>query len=417
MNFVANYEIKAECSVVDDDLVLKIKHPKGLYRARIQNILRETYATPFLLSLHLYFDAESLQHAKQRADDLLADCLNMLAFTTGSRLRRHRIRQIVDASPQQKNGMRSLLYWGDYAEHEDPQPFITDDTARAIEKLSEFDLPPAIRRAMRWYRIGVNATVPDDQFIYFWFALEIIAEFQKSTEKVADKCSNCRSPLYCETCKKTPLHRPYAKQAINALLKAVDKDCDDATIVRLDKTRNSLMHGSTLAEIEKDLGAAQDHVVDVLGRLLWRALILQFPKENFDGTLAMGYPSTHLHRTVHGIAHINTVVPSKPDGDLDLSFNGLTMELVLPNPPQSGRPTVVTMSLGQHKRLQELKLLKGDHQEMCQRISEGMKIAHERAHALVLSTDMAIIKAALRGKQVGAWQDLFREILEAPEAG
>ncbi len=57
MDCVANYEIKTECSIVADDLVLRIQHPKGLYRARIENIPRPVYTTPFLLSLHLYFDA------------------------------------------------------------------------------------------------------------------------------------------------------------------------------------------------------------------------------------------------------------------------------------------------------------------------------------------------------------------------
>ena len=87
MECVANYEIKPECSVIADDLVLRIKHPKGLYRARIQNIPRPVHTTPFLLSLHLYFDAPSLDEALDIADDFLADCLNMLAFTTGSGFR------------------------------------------------------------------------------------------------------------------------------------------------------------------------------------------------------------------------------------------------------------------------------------------------------------------------------------------
>ena len=42
---------------MSNDLVLRIKHPGGLYRARIQNIPRSDYTTPFLLSVHLYFDA------------------------------------------------------------------------------------------------------------------------------------------------------------------------------------------------------------------------------------------------------------------------------------------------------------------------------------------------------------------------
>ncbi len=199
MECVANYEIKTESSVVADDLVLRIKHPKGLYRARIQNIPRTVYTTPFLLSLHLYFDAPALDEARDIADGFLADCLSMLAFTTGSRFQRHRIRQIVDATPQGMTGMRSLLMWADSIEYEDPQPFLHEDTAQAIERLLEFDIPPAIRRAMRWYRLGINETVPDDQFMNFWFALEIIAESQKSTDKVPDRCPQCQSPLYCES--------------------------------------------------------------------------------------------------------------------------------------------------------------------------------------------------------------------------
>jgi hypothetical protein len=207
VELVANYEIDAECSIVANDLVLRIKHPRGLYRARIQNIPRSTYTIPFLLSLHLYFDAPSLEESREIADGLLADCLNMLALTTGSRFRRHRVRQIVDATPGMA-GMRSLLMWGDSIEYEDPQPFLREDTAGAIERLLEFDAPPAIRRAMRWYRLGINATVPDDQFMNFWFALEIVAEYKKSTEKVPERCPRCQSPLYCEACKTHPFHRP-----------------------------------------------------------------------------------------------------------------------------------------------------------------------------------------------------------------
>jgi hypothetical protein len=276
MQLVAIYELKTESSIVKDDLILRINHPKGLYRVRIKNIPRTVYTTPFLLSLHLYFEAPSLTEAKEVADDYLVDCMNLFAFTTGSRFQRHRIRQIVEI-----NGtpMQTVLMWSESIEYEDPQPFIDEHIASSIERLSEFDMPPAIRRAMRWYRLGINELNPDDQFANFWFALEIVAEFQKSTEKVPDACPKCRSPLYCETCQTHPTHRPYAKQAIRDLLKAVDQNCDDETIARLDKTRNSLMHGATLKEIEATLSQPHEQIVDVLGRLLWRALVHQFPKE------------------------------------------------------------------------------------------------------------------------------------------
>ena len=195
MQVVANYDIRSECSVVADDLRLQVKHPQGLYRALIKNIPRSDYSTPFLLALHLYFDAPDLKEAQEIAEERLADCLNMLAFASGSAFSRHRIRQIVDCTPD--SGMRDIRFWGDAIDHEDPQPFLDERTTKAIERLSEFQIPPAIRRAMRWYRLGINATVPGDQFQYFWFALEIIAEFQKGEEKVPSNCPHCNSPLFC----------------------------------------------------------------------------------------------------------------------------------------------------------------------------------------------------------------------------
>lgn len=411
MECVANYEIRTECSVVADDLVLRIQHPKGLYRARITNIPRLVYTTPFLLSLHLYFDAPTLEEARDIADRCLADCLNMLAFTTGSRFQKHRIRQIVDATPSKTNGMRSLLMWSEQIEYDDPQPFLREGTARAIERLSEFEMPPAIRRALRWYRLGINETLPDDQFVSFWFALEIVAEFKKSSEKVPDKCPQCRAPLYCESCKTHPVHRPFARQAIQALLRAADKGCDDPTIERLFKTRNSLMHGSTLKEIEDSLPQPHEQIVDVLGRLLWKALIYQFPPEMFDGKLTLGYPSTYIRRDLHAIGDIQTIVPMDADGDMNLNFNGIEMKVVPFGPPQSALPTVVSMSPEQYERLGELRVLAGDHQEMCRRVYEKAHKKDGRVHALVLSTDLASIKNALKRGDSGTWQDLFREVM------
>jgi hypothetical protein len=173
------------------------------------------------------------------------------------------------------------------------------------------------------------------------------------------------------------------------------------------------MHGSTLKEIEDSLPQPHEEIVDILGRLLWKALIHQFPREMFDGTLAMGYPSTYIHRTVHAVANIQTVVHAGADGDLDLGFKGMKAELVPFGPPQSAHPTVISMSPEQHERLGRLSYKDGVHQAMCKRIYQRVKIRNGRVHALVLSTDMALIKDAMKRGDAGAWQDLFREIIGA----
>ncbi len=412
MRCVANFEVESEVSVVADELVLTINDPHGAFKARIKNIPRSEFTTPFLLSLHIYFEAPNLEGAKDVADDLLANCLNMLAFTTGSGFRKHRIRQIVDAEAPSNGTMRNVLMWGERVEYDDPQPFLRDENASSIERLLEYDVPPAVRRALRWYRLGIDAASPDDQFTYFWFALEILAEFQKPTAKVHDKCPHCQSPLYCEKCEKHPEHRPYAKQAIRALMKAADEECDDATLDLLDKTRNSLLHGSTLREIESALPDPHESVVDTLGRILWKALIKQFPKEMYDGTLEMGMPSTYVHYEANAVAHVQTVVPIDKDGHFDLEFKGMTMKLKPSGPPQSASPFVVRMTPEQYDRLRKLSYGKGEHQEMLKRIQGRVEEKDGNIYVLVLATDMSQIRQALKMKDEGEWQDLFRELFE-----
>jgi hypothetical protein len=135
MHCVANFEVGSDVSVVSDDRVLTINDPNGTFRARIRNIPRSEFTTPFLLSFHIYFEAPNLGDAKGIANDLLASCLNMLAFTSGSGFRKHRIRQIVDAESPRKSGMRDALMWGEKVEYDDPQPFLTNDNSSSIERL------------------------------------------------------------------------------------------------------------------------------------------------------------------------------------------------------------------------------------------------------------------------------------------
>lgn len=415
MRCVANFEVSSDLSVVADGRVLKICDPRDAFKALVRNIPRSEFTTPFLLSIHIYFDAEALNEADEVAEDHLATCLNMLAFTTGSGFRKHRIRQIVDAEPPLKGAMRDIRMWGDRIEYEDPQPFLDHSHGKTIERLLEHDIPPAIRRALRWYRLGINAPAPDDQFTYFWFALEIVAEFQKPVAKVNDKCPHCQTALYCEKCDTHPQHRPYAKQAIRALLVDADEGCDDATVALLDKTRNSLMHGATLKEIEDSLPDPHESVIDMLGRLLWKTLIRQFPAEMFDGSLVMGTPSTYVHYNRTAVAHIQTVVPVDADGHFDLSFAGMVMEIKPFGPPQSALPSAVRMTSGQFDQLRNLSYQKGDQQEMLKRIRENVREQGGHIYALVISTDMAVINGAIQKGEVGEWQDLFREFIDTAQ--
>jgi len=195
------------------------------------------------------------------------------------------------------------------------------------------------------------------------------------------------------------------------MMKAVDKDCDDATLEMLEKARNALMHGGTLREIEKNLPEPREEIVDVLGKIVFKALVNQFPPETFSDKVIFGNPSTYVHRTLSGVAHIQTVVPVEADGEFDLSFSGMKIEMTSDAPPQSARPTLMVMTLEQHQRLVRLSYENGDHQEMCRRICARAEIHGEQVIAAVLSTDRVRILDALKRGEIGKWQDFFREII------
>jgi len=413
MQCVANYEMKAEASVFEDGRWLQIAHPKGLFRARLRNIVRNDFSTPFLLTLHLYFEAPNLDEAHEIAEERLVDCLNMLVLTTGCRFTRHRIRQIVDATSPGITGMRSLHMWGDSIGHDDPHPVLDEDVTHTAEHLLKYDIPPALRRAMRWYRLGVNSTIPDDQFQYFWFALEVVAVSKESTEKVSDKCPVCRSPLFCEKCKTRPLHWPYEKQKIQSLIQAVDKECDDEKLEMLETARNTLMHGGTLKEIQEKLSQPREAIVDTLGKIVFLTLLSQFPQELLAAKkLKFLSPSTYVNRTLTGVAHMQMPVPLDADGEFDLAFSGTKMSMITDAPPQSARPNLMVMEKAHYERLKKLVYKPGDHQEMCRRIAERLHDENETHVALVVvSTDMVRIREALKRGETGEWQDLFREIV------
>lgn len=409
MEFVAEYEIKSELSVIDDGRWFRIADPRGRFRARLRNIVRSDFSSPFLLSLHLTFDADDLNEAKELADDRLRDCLNILALATGCSFVRHRIRRIIVATPGLE--MRALLMWSDSIAHEDPEPLLGDPLAQSINTLLTFDMPPAMRRALSWYRLGVDACVPDDQFQYFWFALELLAAANRPTERVNDRCPRCRAALYCETCKTHPVHRPYEKQAIRALMESADRKAEAAMLDLLEETRNTLMHGGTLREIQEKLPEPHEDIVDVLGRIVFKALMGKFPPEIFRENLLLANPNTYIHRSVTGVAHMETIFPLDEDGELDLSTSGMKFEMVTDAHPQSAAPFGLAMTRDQFARLDALSRKPGAQKEMFARIMRRTETEGEEVRVIVLATDMALIREAVDSNVRGDWQDLFREIL------
>ena len=175
------------------------------------------------------------------------------------------------------------------------------------------------------------------------------------------------------------------------------------------------MHGKTLREIEASLPEPHESVVDILGRLVWTALVHQFPAGTFDGSLQMGQPSTYVGYKGTAVGHIRTIVPMDAEGHFDLDFKGMVMEMKPFGPPQSELPYSVRMSKEEFEELTALSYRKSEQQEMSKRICQRFQERDGYVYALVISTDMKIIRSAIGQGQAGEWVDLFSQFIDTAE--
>jgi hypothetical protein len=98
--------------------------------------------------------------------------------------------------------------------------------------------------ALKYFRYGLLDEQPEDQFMWLWLALEIVAENLKEKVRVPIACSACGANVKCAHCGDEPMRIPMAKQAIEQLIATV---VDEKSIAEVAKrqfaARNGLMHG------------------------------------------------------------------------------------------------------------------------------------------------------------------------------
>jgi hypothetical protein len=410
MKCVATFQVKSECSFVSDEMTLEVSHPSGKFRALARNILRESFDTPFLISVSIFFDSLSLDDAAEVADQFLSEFLSILTLSTSARLSRYRMLSVVDVTNPDKNASRTVKLFSDTLDHGDPDSIMEHDIGRTVEVLLGSDIDPAVMRALRWYRLGVNAKSQDDQFSYFWFALELVAEFLKSTDRVHDKCSRCHNPLYCENCEEHPTHRPYAKQAIHSAILSANKGISKKILSNLDETRNGLMHGRTMEEIESDLPILSNNIVDILGDIV-RCVLLSSFKKDVSMPITLWEPSTYLSYRQQAVVQLEMVVPTSVSGEFDLSFKDVNVSLQSSHPPQSAQASTLWLTEDQHSRLARLGQSSKDGGEMCRRIAQFAQKREGKVLVLVAATDRARIMKAIEQGEEGEWQAIFREAL------
>lgn len=313
--FLANWEIESDIIVPAGTPFVRYDHPASTYTVFLRNIPSSRSYDLTFISMQLVFDASALFEAKDIGERLAKEFLDYLAFATNLKVRLRTLLQIYGWEPG--TGMREgLIYSRAKAQDDAPYEVLDNVILETIGMLQAHPISRRLRRALKWFSNGIAARSPDDQFAYFWFVIELVAQLIKEPAPVPDKCPTCKSPLYCENCAATPLHRPYPKQAIEQLFSRYVNDEPEKGCQLATDARNMLMHGEEVASIEAKLEIEFPNLVNIIGRLAWVSLLNQFVPALLNKKPSFLQTSQYVYTNLRGMAHIQTAfVPNFTNPD------------------------------------------------------------------------------------------------------
>lgn len=306
---LADFALDSDLCLAPGAAPLSLRGPGGVFTLMLSNSDKPAESNAVVLSAQLTFEADAFDRKlKDVAYSKLSDILDFLAFTTSRKFSVVRLRRLIDWTPglQERDAIifHETPEW-DLAEPELDQKFM--DTA---ERLLAMNSGTDQNTAMRWYRLGLQAGVLEEQFSYFWFALEIAAETMKGKEKIPSKCPRCQGKLFCETCKDYPLHRRYAGEAIQQLVETVHPENTEEIFKTLQLIRHTLMHGGRISSVQDRLPCTEQEAVNKLALVTWRAIESMFsnPDPRPDEPLNFGYCDNLVRRTLSFGVHIKTTL-------------------------------------------------------------------------------------------------------------
>ena len=268
--YLVEYEVLSHC-ILGSDPSLIFRHPKHDSSIELRNKEVEPGPEFATLSAFLTFSADTLEDAGGKSDEVIKEFIDMLTFSTNMNIQVGDKLKIVDWTPGVEE--REFFLFNNFPGDERPYPVITDPLLRTIEVLLKDEIPPQLRMALKWFSHGVSAKYMDEQFQYFYFVIELLAQVVRPTGKVNDLCARCSEPLYCKTCEDYPMHKPYPKQAIQWLFTSIVKGEGEKAFEYSNLIRNKLMHGDSLTSTEEETGVPLSTHVDVVGKTAWFAII------------------------------------------------------------------------------------------------------------------------------------------------
>jgi hypothetical protein len=343
---LADFVLDSDLCLAPDAGPLVLRGPGGAFSLTLSNADISAEPTTAVLSAQLTFDANAFDRGlRDAAHTKLFDILNYLAFTTSRKFSIVRLKRLIDWTPGLVE--RDAIIYHDTPEWDLAEPALDQKFLDTAERLFAMNSGADQNTAMRWYRLGLQAGVLEEQFSYFWFALEIAAEAMKGKDKVPSKCPRCQAKLFCQTCNEYPLHRRYAGEAIQQVVETVHPDNAEQIFKTLQLIRHTLMHGGRISSVQDQLPCTDQEALNKLAFVTWQAISRMFgkPDPRPEEPLNFGYCDNLVRRTVSFGVHIKTtLVRGDPNNPRLADFPHVQIDEI--SPP---RPTVAPEDAQGHK--------------------------------------------------------------------
>ena len=328
MKFIAQFDVASDVSATEDVAKHPIQSPRGDFFLVIREGVSKEGERLAKLRCNMEFESEALEYAQQDFMDRVLGALDMLSLVTHAIFRFDRLHKIFDWTPN-KTMRPGLIFVYDAPEFE-PDWVLDENIFETANLFQHANISDQMLSALRWFRLGIVADTPQEQFQNFWFALELLAQHNKTTDKVHDICAKCGKALYCETCNTHPKHRPYPKQAIESVFQSLEPDAPEL-FPMMNKVRNSILHGEPASKVGIATGVSLDQMVDPLAKLTWKGLISEvvaaLPEDKRPNSLMVSAASTFVKWTLTATAHIEAAIPLGPDGRPDIELlTGISAE-------------------------------------------------------------------------------------------
>jgi hypothetical protein len=140
------------------------------------------------LAAQIIVRADTIAGAEEIANARIREILDVLSFTTSSVFRISRRRFLMDWTPG--IDIREQYAYGQ-DKFDDRWPDLLSEYLVTLAELEALGSIQQLRTPLRWFAAGIRAQIAEDQFQYFWFVLELIAEITKERDRVTDKCQRC----------------------------------------------------------------------------------------------------------------------------------------------------------------------------------------------------------------------------------